>query len=62
MSGSFLTGAAMRSGSRQQKRVGEDLTGGASRKPRLVGGFGRAIMSGSFLSGKPRPVGGELHK
>ena len=22
---------------------------------------GRAIMNGSFLTGKPRPVGGELH-
>ena len=36
------------------------LTGGASRKPRLAAGLGRAIMSGSFLAGKPRPGGGEL--
>jgi predicted DsbA family dithiol-disulfide isomerase len=27
----------------------------------LKAGLGRAIMSGSFLTGKPRPVGEELH-
>ena len=29
------------------------MTGGASRKPCLAGGPGRAIMIGSFLTGKP---------
>jgi len=38
------------------------MTGGASRKHRLAGGAGRAIMIGFFLAGKPRPVGGKLHK
>jgi molybdate transport system regulatory protein len=38
------------------------MTGGASRKHRLAGGAGRAIMFGFFLAGKPRPVGGKLHK
>ncbi len=38
------------------------MTGGASRKHRLAGGAGRAIMFGFFLAGKPRPVGGKIHK
>jgi len=37
------------------------LTGARPAGPALQAGLGRAFMFGSFLAGKPRPVGGELH-
>jgi len=35
--------------------------GARPASPALQAGLGRATMNGSFLTGKPRPVGGELH-
>jgi hypothetical protein len=37
------------------------LTGTCPRKPRLAGGVKGHNMKRNYLSGKPRPVAGELH-
>jgi hypothetical protein len=39
----------------------EPMTGSVSRKPRLVGRITGYDTIKLFFSGKPRPVGGELH-